>query len=277
MSTKSLWGFYNDEPFMENPPLAIIGNPLRYRRKLSRGKYEYDYVSGKRKSSKKRKGVKMAAKRRRTSVKRVVSRKRSKGRKGKRNPFPMAGVVANPRVIYMKRRHATHRRRGRRNPAILGVELPPLNQVLYAGAGFIATPMVEGYVNKWLPVEITSNVLGRYAVKIASVIGLSFLAKKAIGVSEARMVAIGGGAYVLTSAVNEFLPQLTMSAYRGGMINRYRGVDSYHSGTINGYAKPQLARNLPSLAAPIWGARNASAMDATGGVNVISTRLRRFQ
>ena len=128
--SKSLWGFYNDEPFMENPPLAIIGNPLRYRRKLSRGKYEYDYVSGKKKSSK-RKGVKMAAKRR--SVKRVVSKKRSKGRKGKRNPFPMAGVVANPRVIYMKRK-VSHRRRGRRNPAILGVELPPLNQVLYAGS-----------------------------------------------------------------------------------------------------------------------------------------------
>ncbi len=269
--SKSLWGFYDNEPFMENPPLAIIGNPLRYRRKLSRGKYEYDYVSGKKKATKKRKGVKMAAKRTKKSGSK-------KGRKGKRNPFPMAGVVANPRrrrrVVYMK---SYRRRSGRRNPAILGVEMPPLNQILYAGAGFIATPMVEGYINRWLPVEITSNTLGRYAVKIASVIGLSFLAKKAIGVSEARMVAVGGSAYVLTSAVNEFLPQLTMSAYRGGMINRYRGVDAYHSGTIQQYAKPGLARNLPSLAAPVWGARNASAIDPTGGVNVIAQRFRRFQ
>jgi len=273
--SKSLWGIYNDEPFMENPPLAIIGNPLRYRRRLSRGKYEYDYVTGKAKS-KKRKGVKMAAKRR--HVKRSVSsRKRSKSRKGKRNPFPMAGVVANPRVIHVRARRIS-RRRGRRNPAILGVELPPLNQVLYAGAGFIATPMVEGFINRYLPVSVTSNPIGRYAVKIVSVIGLSFLAKKAIGVSEARMVAVGGGAYVLTSAVNEFMPSLTsivspqaVGAYRGGMIN------SYHSGTISAYAKPQLARNLPSLAAPLWGARNASGIDATGGVNVISQRLRRFQ
>jgi hypothetical protein len=272
--SKSLWGIYNDEPFMENPPLAIIGNPLRYRRKLSKGKYEYDYVS-KRTSSKKRKGVKMAAKRR--HVKRVVSRKRSKGRKGKRNPFPMAGVVANPRVIHVRARRVSHRRRGRRNPAILGIELPPLNQVLYAGAGFLAPPMVEGYINKFLPVEVTSSTIGRYAVKIASVLGLSFLAKKAIGASEARMVAIGGASYVLVSAVNEFMPSLTMSAYRGGMINKYRGVNAYHSGTINGYAKPGLARNLPSLAAPVWGARNAAAMDATGGVGIISQRLRRFQ
>ncbi len=273
--SKSLWGIYNDEPFMENPPLAIIGNPLRYRRKLSKGKYEYDYVS-KSKSSKKRKGVKMAAKRR--HVKRVVSRKRSKGRKGKRNPFPMAGVVANPRVIHVRARRIS-RRRGRRNPAILGVEMPPLNQVLYAGAGFIATPMVEGFINKYLPIEVTSSTIGRYAVKIASVIGLSFLAKKAIGVSEARMVAVGGGAYILTSAVNEFMPSLTISAYRGGMISAYRGgmINAYHSGTINGYAKPQLARNLPSLAAPVWGARNAAGIDATGGVGVISQRLRRFQ
>ena len=273
--SKSLWDFYNDEPFMENPrmldnpPLAIIGNPiggttvrnpLRYRRKINRGSYEYRYVSGKKKATK-RKGVKMAAKRR--STKRVVSRKRSKSRKGKRNPFPMAGVIANPR----RRSY----RRGRRNPAILGVELPPLNQVLYAGAGFIATPMVEGFINKYLPVEVTSNTIGRYAVKIASVIGLSFLTKKAIGISEARMVAVGGGAYILTSAVNEFVPQLTMSAYRGGMIR------AYHSGTINGYARPQLSRNQPSLAAPVWGARNAAAIDASGGVGVVAQRFRRFQ
>lgn len=269
--SKSLWGIYNNEPFMENPPMAIIGNPLRYRKKLSRGKYEYDYVSGK---SKKRKGVKMAAKRR--HVKRATTRKhRSKSRKGKRNPFPMAGVVANPRhYSIIRRRHA---RRGRRNPAFLGVEIPPLKQVLFAGAGFIAPPMVEGYVNKFLPVSITSTTIGRYAVKIASVIGLSFLAKKAIGASEARMVAIGGASYVLVSAVNEFLPQLTMSAYRGGMINRYRGVEAYHTGTINGYSQPQLARTMPSLAAPIWGARNAAAIDSTGGVGVISQRFRRFQ
>jgi hypothetical protein len=271
--SKSLWGFYNDEPFMENPPLAIIGNPLRYRRRLSRGKYEYDYVTGKSKP-KRKKGVKMAAKRKRTTVR----KHRKSSRKGKRNPFPMAGVVANPR----RRRRVVHVRarrvhRGRRNPAILGVTLPPLSQVLYAGAGFIATPMVEGFVNRYLPVEVTSNTIGRYAVKIASVLGLAFLAKKAIGVSEARMVAVGGGAYILTSAVNEFLPSLTMSAYRGGMINRYRGIDSYHSGTISAYARPGLARNLPSLAAPIWGARNAAAIDSTGGVGVISQRLRRFQ
>jgi hypothetical protein len=266
--SKSLWGIYNNEPFMENPPLAIIGNPLRYRRRLSRGKYEYDYVTGKAKPKRRKKGVKMSAKR----VKRTSTRKhRKSSRKGRRNPFPMAGVVANPRVHYIRARRVSHRRRGRRNPAILGVELPPLGQVLYAGAGFIATPMIEGFVNKYLPTEVTSSVIGRYAVKIASVIGLSFLAKKAIGVSEARMVAIGGGAYVLTSAVNEFMPSLTMSAYRGGMIS------AYHSGTISGYAKPGLARNLPSLAAPVFGARNAAGIDATGGVGVVSTRFRRFQ
>lgn len=266
---KSLWGIYDNEPFMENPPLAIIGNPLRYRRRLSRGKYEYDYVTRKTK----KRGKKMASKR-----KRVIRRKKS-GRKGRKNPFPMAGVVANPRRRRRVRVHARRiRRHARRNPAILGgLGLPPLNQVLYAGAGFIAPPMVEGFINKYLPVEVTSSTIGRYAVKIASVLGLTFLAKKAIGASEARMVALGGASYVLVSAVNEFMPSLTMSAYRGGMINKYRGMQAYHSGTIGQYARPGLAANMPSLAAPIWGARNASAIDSTGGVNVISQRLRRFQ
>lgn len=263
-----LWDYYNDEPFMENPPLAIIGNPLRYRRKLSRGKYEYDYVS--RKTTKKRRGVKMAAKRRHAKrTHKVVHRK--KGRKGRRNAFPMAGVVANPRHYYVTRRKKSYRRRGRRNPAFLGIDLPPLKMVLFAGAGFIAPPMVEGFINKFLPIEITSNKIGRYATKIASVLALTWLTKKVIGSNEARMVAVGGASYVLVSAVNEFVPQLTMSGYRSGMI------DAYHSGTISQYAKPQLARNLPSLAAPIWGARNAAGIDPTGGVNIVAQRFRRFQ
>jgi hypothetical protein len=271
--SKSLWNFYDNEPFMENPPLAIIGNPLRYKRRLSRGKYEYDYVTSKPKR-KRRKVSKMAAKRRRT--RKYTSKRRTK--KGRRNPFPMAGVVANPRRRRRVMRRAVRRySRARRNPAILGIQMPPLNQVLYAAAGFIAPPMVEGYINKFLPISVTSSTIGRYAVKVASVIGLSFLTKKAIGMAEARMVAVGGASYILVSAVNEFMPSLTMSAYRGGMINRYRGVSAYHSGTINGYARPGLARNLPSLAAPPWGARNAFGQDATGGVNVISQRLRRFQ
>jgi hypothetical protein len=266
---KSLWNFYNDEPFMENPPMAIIGNPLRYRKRLSRGKYEYDYV----KRTKKR-GKKMAAKRRK-----VGGKKRKSTKKGRINPFPMAGVVANPHRRRRRARINPRRRirRGRINPSILGVQMPPLNQVLYAAAGFIAPPMVEGYINRFLPVEVTSSTIGRYAVKIASVIGLSFLTKKAIGVSEARMVAVGGASYILVSAVNEFMPSLTMGAYRSGMINKYRGMQSYHSGTINGYARPNLARNMPSLAAPLWGARNAAGIDSSGGVNVISQRLRRFQ
>jgi hypothetical protein len=264
--TTSLWDYYDGEPFMENPPMAII-NPLKYGRRLSKGKYEYINVK---KAAKKRK-VTMAKRRsskRRSAPKVTIiraSRKRSTRRaKGRRNPFPIAGVAVNPRG----------RRKARRNPSIMGINLPPLTQVLYAGAGFIAPPMVEGFINRFLPTEVKSNTFGRYGVKIASVLGLTFLAKQVLGANEARMVAVGGGAYVLTSAVNEFMPQLTMSAYRTGMINKYQGMNAYHS--LNG-AMPQLARNLPQLAAPVWGARNAAAIDSTGGVNVIAQRFRRFQ
>lgn len=261
MSTK-LWDYYDGEPFMENPPMAII-NPLKYGRRISRGKYEYINV-------KKRKVAKVAKRRTKKrsapkiTVIRTVSKRKSHRRKGaRRNPFPIAGVAVNPR-----------RRKHRRNPAILGINLPPLNQVLYAGAGFIAPPMVEGFINRFLPTEIKSNTFGRYGVKVASVLGLTFLAKQVLGVNEAKMVAVGGGAYILTSAVNEFMPQLTMSSYRTGSIGKYTGMGAYHS--LNG-AMPGLARNLPQLAGPVWGARNAAGIDPTGGVNVIAQRFRRFQ
>jgi hypothetical protein len=141
--------------------------------------------------------------------------------------------------------------------------------IAWGAGGFLMPPMVEGFVNKFLPAEITSSTLGRYAVKIASVLGLTLLVKKVLSNREAFPVAMGGTMYVVVSAINEFIPQLNPSysapqgpalppgthAYRGGMINAYRGgmiatgVGQYTKGGVNG-ALPGLARSLPGLAQP---------------------------
>jgi hypothetical protein len=108
------------------------------------------------------------------------------------------------------------RRRYARNPRrILGFSLPPLQSVLYAGVGFVAVPVTEGFLNQFLPVSITSTTLGKYAVRIGSVIGLTWLGKAVLGKSAAQMIGIGGGAYVLVSAVREFAPGMIpgLSAY----------------------------------------------------------------
>lgn len=248
MAKKSLWDFYDGEPFMENPHIAVVGlNPKR------------------------KKGQKMAAKRR--NARRRGRKANAPRRKARRN-FPMAGLVYNPRKRRnpkRRRHHAKHnaRRRhsARRNPALLGVTLPPVQMIAFGAGGFLGTPMVEGFINKFLPASITASTLGRYAVKIGTVLGLTYLVKTFLSNKEAFPVAMGGSMYIVVSAVNEFAPQLTQTgpatgtaAYRAGMIS---GVNAYRGGMIQtgvptgmgAYSKggfagpmPQLARALPGLA-----------------------------
>ena len=253
-----LWDYFDGEPFMENPHLAIIGNPYKVGSVIERKKSGFRKIS--------QKGKKMAAKRR--------GKKNSpKRRRARRNPFPLAGIAVNrPRRRRKARTYSMNKRRGvytaarrnprrrksyRRNPAVLGVALPPINMIAWGAGGFIAPPMVEGFVNKFLPVEVTSSVIGRYAVKIGAVLGLTWLAKSVLSNKEAFPIALGGSLYVVVSAVNEFIPQLTaapapapaVSAYRTGMVKAYRG--GMVSTGIGQYSRTGLAnRALPMLAQP---------------------------
>lgn len=113
--------------------------------------------------------------------------------------------------------------------------MPPLKQVLFAGVGFVGTPLVEGFVNTYVPTSISTNSIGKYAVKIGSAILLAFAVKKFVGPEEGKMVAVGGGAYVLTSAVADFAPAeikafLGMSSYVQPNIGAYIGEGQIYNG-----------------------------------------------
>jgi hypothetical protein len=113
-------------------------------------------------------------------------------------------------------RYKTRRRAKRegRSVNILGINLPPLETILYTGVGIIGTPMVEGFASRFLPAELTTSTVGRYALKVAAVLGLTWGAKTLLGVNEAKAIAAGGGAYVLVTAMREFFPGVVgMSAY----------------------------------------------------------------
>lgn len=262
----SLWDFYDGEPFMENPHIAMVGNPFKVGSIIERKR------EGFRKISQRSGGSTTPYKRKKG--KKAVARKR--GRKGTRRRarrnFPTAGLVVNPRrkrgrrrtynmkrnkrgvYAHNPRRRRGGRRRARRNPAVLGVTLPPLNMIAWGAGGFIAPPMVESFAYKFLPAEVTGNTLGRYAVKVGAVLALTYLTKAVLGPKEAFPVALGGSLYVVVSAVNEFAPQLIpaatpatgTNAYRSGMIKAYR---SGMIGTgINAYSRPGLAGPAPQLA-----------------------------
>lgn len=146
-----------------------------------------------------RKGAKKAAPKRKRARRRTQS-----------NPYPMAGLVVNPR---RRRRKASPARRARRrsfqrNPKLLGISLPPLNKVLFAGVGFVAPPMLEGLLSQFIPAELQSSVVGKYAIRIASVLGLTYLVRRFVGKSEGDMALIGGGVYVASTAAMEFAPSI---------------------------------------------------------------------
>ena len=192
-----LWKHVDGEPFLINPSLTII-NP-------------------------KKRGGKMAARRKRRRRATPARRRISRRRPLKRNAYALAGPVigGNPRRRRRRRSakprlaRGAWRRRVQRNPKLFGITLPPLQSVVFASAGFIAPPMLEGFLGQFMPVEMQTNVLGKYALRIASVLGLTWITKSFVGASEAKMVALGGSAYVLTTAVSEFAPDLIpgMSAY----------------------------------------------------------------
>ena len=276
-----LWDFYDGEPFMENPHLAVIGNPFKVGSIIERKKQGFRKIS-------ERKGTKVMTYKRRGKKNSPKRRRRAR-----KNPFPGGGLMINPRrrrrknprVYHMRKNrrgvyaHNPRKRRGaRRNPVFMGVALPPITMIAWGAGGFVGTPMVENYLVRFMPAEIMSNPLGRYAVKIATVLGLTYLVKHVLSAKEAFPVALGGSLYVVTSAINEFVPQLTappapvpaVNAYRSGMIKAYRsGMIATGIGGMNSYSATNLARALPGLSTAPSDMMPRFNIDSTGMRNPV--------
>jgi len=164
-------------------------------------------------------------------------------------------ATPNPRRRYYRRakaavgRYKARRRASRqgRSVNILGINLPPLETVLYTGVGVIGTPMVEGFASRFLPVELSSNVVGRYALKVASVLGLTWLTNTLLGSNEAKAVGAGGGAYVLVTALREFAPGVVgMSSYMPmGAYTRQMGAYSQMRGSLPAAFASSRAQDQP--------------------------------
>jgi hypothetical protein len=219
---------------MINPRLGILGlgfNPRRKKKPLKKGKK----TMARRRRRASRSRAHMAWVRSFRRGRKASPRRRH--RRARRNPWPVGGMALNPRRRRRGRRrynyaHNPRRRRRsyRRNPSLLSLRgLPPLQSVIFAGVGFVGTPILEGTLGSFLPLSITGNTIGKYGVRIASVLGLTWLAKMVVGGGAARMVGIGGGAYVLVTAVKEFAPGLIpgMAAYT---LDR-PGMSAYVPGT----------------------------------------------
>jgi hypothetical protein len=146
----------------------------------------------------------------------------------------------------------------------MGFQLPPLMPVVYAGAGFVTAPAVEGFLAGFLPTEITSSTIGKYVVRLGSVIGGTWLVRRFLGQNAATYYGIGGGAYILTSAIKEFMP---------GVIP---GLGAY---TVAGQtAVPfQLGAYTKQLGQGGEAFQGGMRFQNAGGTGTVPMRLRRFQ
>lgn len=152
-----------------------------------------------------------------------------------------------------------------RNPRILGVTLPPLNTILFGGIGFAAPAMVEGFASRFLPAEITASTLGKYALRIASVVGLGWAARQFVGTRESNSVLIGGSIYVAVSALQEFAPGIVPG------MGAYVPMAAYVPSTLG---HPNAAPALPEAAAS--GYDSAAMFPPTAESDGIAARFKRF-
>ncbi len=246
---KTLWGMYDGEPFMENPHLGLLTtvNPHKKGKKMAAKR-------------RRRKGVMPAGLKRywaaRRGRKNAPARKRRSTRRRRNWLSPGMVVAANPhrrrrsraRSANPKRRH--HRRH--RNPAFMGLTIPPIKSVVFAGIGFAGPAFVSGFVSTTFPsvmTQLTSmGLLGKYILKVGSILGLTMLTKRFVGVNEGNMVLIGGGVNVALSAVNDFAPGI-LPANPLGMYVPNRTMAAYVPNRgMRGLNSAPAVQRIPSAA-----------------------------
>lgn len=132
-------------------------------------------------------------------------------RRRRRSVARRARRAAPRHNAYFNPRRRSYRRRARHNPPmfggnkILGMDL---KEVAYAGAGFIAPPLIEGAIKSFLPSALTDNEFGQVAVKAGIVAGLAYGGSKFLGREAGKYLAIGGGVYLVATLIVKYAPSL---------------------------------------------------------------------
>lgn len=216
MGNVKLWDTFDGEPFLDNPHLAILANPSkrgtkkmakrRMPRRDSKGRFIKRASAG-------------STRKRRTTTRRK--------RTYRRNPVAAAANPRRRRRSYSapKRTRTRRRRSYRRNPAMGLKQIfakPTLKTVGFAVIGFAGTPMLTGFINRFLPANIVGNRWGGYAVKAGSAWALSLAASMVANKEAQRAVLVGGLAYTAMGIIQDFFPVLL-----GGTAPATEGAGRY--------------------------------------------------
>ncbi len=142
------------------------------------------------------------------------------------------------------------RRTYRRNPEILGIEIPALDKIGFTAVGFVVPPIVEDFAVTQFP-QIGGNMIARYAVRLVAIGVTAQAAKMAFGREAMRYVVIGGLAYVAGSVARDFLPGLQGLGYysSGRVLPRKAGVGRYLEAPANMGMGRYIKRDMGNIRA----------------------------
>jgi hypothetical protein len=252
MTGKRLWNVFDGEPFLDNPYLTMFANPKGVKTMAHRSKATGRFVKGKARGKTKsrrvirlRKGGAALINKRRAPKRRTFARVR----RGQR------AVILNPRRRRSYRGNPVrrHRRSYRHNPATFAglMSMPVLKTIGLTAGGFVAVPLIEGFVSTYLPASVKSSKITGYVVKIASVIGLSMLVGKFLGREAGQKVAIGGGTYVALVVLKDLMPTFTqLPTITPGTMGSYLRAQPMLGAYQRGYMGSPITNSAPARLQP---------------------------
>jgi len=106
----------------------------------------------------------------------------------------------------MANRKHYRRRRYNANPAVMGLQLPSLMDVVSVGVGFVVPPIITSYVMGYVPESWKTSKAAFFAVKAASVVVPAMLVRRFLSRRAGNLMLLGGAVNLALDLIKEFLP-----------------------------------------------------------------------
>lgn len=169
-------------------------------------------------------------------------RRRSGGRRRRRS-YTARRVRHNVYMPLNRRRRRSGGRRVRSNPQVFGLSLPPLDAVLWVGAGAVLPPIVSNYAMRYIPETWKASPAAMWAVKAASVVVPSLLVRKFVSRRAGNLMLIGGATYFVLDFVKSTWPGLVPGLGHQPMLGAY--YSQVNAGRVSRF--PQRSNGLPPM------------------------------
>jgi hypothetical protein len=118
---------------------------------------------------------------------------------------------------------------GGRGINLMGIQLPPIDSVLYVAGGFVLTPIVTAKLMPYLPASLQTGT-GQYAVKAAAAILPGYIVSRFVSQRAGRLLMVGGVASLAVDLIRQYvLPALGLGFYTGGVLGSQPMLGSYYT------------------------------------------------